>query len=208
MTSVQTQPHGDENATMGVSALVIVVAVISVALRFYTRVFTRAGLKADDWLILLAVVATLLTAVLLLWGTAISPDTVWISQGTDPDYVYTPDDIFYLKLAFVSSVLYFTISGATKLGTLFMYYRIFTVSTAFRYLIFIAGGRVIGWWAGCTMATLTNCIPLELSWIKSKVRIHGTARHESLSCRAVDYTHEKVFVPWVSMGYRIHHGLT
>ncbi|KAL7619733.1 hypothetical protein AAE478_010275 [Parahypoxylon ruwenzoriense] len=28
-----------------------------------------------------------------------------------------------------------------------------------------------------------------------KVRIHGTARHESLSCRAVDYTYEKVFVP-------------
>lgn len=69
MTSVQVQHHVNEDVTMGVKALVIALAVISVALRFYTRIFTCAGLKADDWLILSAVVATLLTAVLLLWGT-------------------------------------------------------------------------------------------------------------------------------------------
>ncbi|XXG95567.1 hypothetical protein Hte_001832 [Hypoxylon texense] len=161
MASVQIQPHGNENATMGVSALAIALAVVSVALRFYTRVFTRAGLKADDWLILSAVVATLLTAVLLLWAG------LWVSENTDPNYVYTPEDIFYLKLAFVTSVLYFTISGATKLGITFMYHRIFAVSTAFHYLTFIAGGLVMGWWVGCTVATLTNCIPLEWSWMNS-----------------------------------------
>ncbi|KAI0841670.1 hypothetical protein F5Y06DRAFT_196621 [Hypoxylon sp. FL0890] len=167
MASVQTEHHGNENATMGVEALVIVLAVISAALRFYTRIFTRGGLKVDDWLILAAVVATLLTAMLLLWGNAVSPDGIWISEGTDPNYVYTPNDILYLKLAFATSVLYFTISGATKLGILFMYYRIFAVSPSFRYLIFIAGGLVIGWWVGCTVATLTNCIPLEWSWLNS-----------------------------------------
>lgn len=68
MAPVQIQAHGNEDATMAVSALVIVLAVLSVALRFYTRIFTRAGLGADDWLIMSAVVATLLTAALLLWG--------------------------------------------------------------------------------------------------------------------------------------------
>lgn len=100
-------------------------------------------------------------------GNSISPAGLWVSENTDPDYVYTPEDIFYLKLAFVTSVLYFTISGATKLGILFMYHRIFAVSRAFHYLTFIAGGLVVGWWVGCTVATLTNCIPLEWSWINS-----------------------------------------
>ncbi|KAI1090181.1 hypothetical protein F5B19DRAFT_494704 [Rostrohypoxylon terebratum] len=167
MASVQIQPNGDENTTMGVSALAIVLAVISVALRFYTRIFTRAGLKADDWLIMTAVIATLLSAVLLLWGNAVSPIGIWVSENTNPDYVYTPGDILYLKLAFITSIFYFTISGATKLGILIMYYRIFFVSTAFRCLIFIASGLVIGWWVGCTVVTLTNCIPLEWSWLNS-----------------------------------------
>jgi hypothetical protein len=81
--------------------------------------------------------------------------------------VYTSQDIFYLKLAFVTSILYFTIAGATKLGILLMYHRIFNISRSFRYQLFVASGMVIGWWIGCTVSTLTNCIPLEWSWINS-----------------------------------------
>jgi Ca2+/H+ antiporter len=66
-----TQEHSDseQNASMGVSGVVIGLAVVSVALRFYTRIFTKAGLKSDDWFIMAAVIATLVTAALLLWGT-------------------------------------------------------------------------------------------------------------------------------------------
>ncbi|OTA95111.1 hypothetical protein M434DRAFT_29146 [Hypoxylon sp. CO27-5] len=165
MITVQIQD--DESGSRGASALVIILCVISVALRFYTRTFTRAGLKADDWLILVAVVGTLLTAALLIWGNTIYPGSIWISEDTDSDYDYKPDAIFVLKLNFVASSLYFTVSGATKLGILSMYYRIFAASTSFRYLIFIAGGLVIGWWVGCTIANLTDCIPIKANWIKS-----------------------------------------
>ncbi|RYP79879.1 hypothetical protein DL769_002712 [Monosporascus sp. CRB-8-3] len=57
MAPVQIQSSWDEHATMAVSALVIVFAVISVALRFYPRISTRTGLGSDDWLILAAVIA-------------------------------------------------------------------------------------------------------------------------------------------------------
>lgn len=73
--------------------------------------------------------------------------------------------MFYLKLSFATSVLYFTIAGATKLGILLMYNRIFSVSAAFRYQVITASLLVIGYWIGCTVATLTNCIPLQWSWI-------------------------------------------
>jgi hypothetical protein len=72
-------------------------------------------------------------------------------------------------LTFVASVLYFTIAGATKLGILCMYYRIFRVNLAFRYQLFLSAALVVGWWVGCTVATLTNCIPLKWSWINGLV---------------------------------------
>jgi len=63
--------------------------------------------------------------------------------------------------------LYFTIAGATKLGILFMYNRIFWVSDGFRYQLYAASGLVLSFWVACTVASFTNCIPLEWSWINS-----------------------------------------
>ncbi|KAI0470515.1 hypothetical protein GGR56DRAFT_660659 [Xylariaceae sp. FL0804] len=164
---IDTPPASEGDSTTGVSGLVIALAVISVALRFYTRFFTKQGLKTDDWLILAAMIATLVTAVLLLWGNAVDPVGLYVSENTDTSYIYTKQDVFYLQLAFASSVFYFTIAGATKLGILAMYYRIFFVSTAFRYQLFLSSILVVGWWIGCSVATLTNCIPLKWSWINS-----------------------------------------
>ncbi|MCJ1325120.1 hypothetical protein MMC10_001782 [Thelotrema lepadinum] len=159
---------GDEQtATVAVGALIIVLAIITVVLRFYTRITTRVGLGWDDWLILVAVVFTLLTAVLLVWGNSIDPTGAIASVNTDPNYVYTPEDVLYTKLSYISSVLYFTIAGSTKLGILLMYRRIFNVDRVFRQQLFVACTLVIGWWIGCTVATLTDCIPLEYTWINA-----------------------------------------
>ncbi|RYP57256.1 hypothetical protein DL769_009602 [Monosporascus sp. CRB-8-3] len=157
--------HG--TAATAASGVVIVLAVLSVALRFYTRLFTKAGLKWDDWLILLAVLSAVITGVLLLWATAVDPDGAWVTSNSDPSYVYTPANIFHLKLAFVASILYFTITSSTKLSILFMYNRLFSVSVSFRHQAFAAGSLVVGFWIGCTVATLTNCQPLEWSWRNS-----------------------------------------
>ena len=48
--------------------VVIVLAIFFVALRFYVRILTKAGLKWDDWLILFAVVLTVVTAAILVYG--------------------------------------------------------------------------------------------------------------------------------------------
>lgn len=59
---------GSDTAATVVGAVVIVLAVIFVALRFYVRITTHVGLKWDDWLILIAVLLFILTAVLVVWG--------------------------------------------------------------------------------------------------------------------------------------------
>ena len=57
-----------DGATIPVGAVVIVLAIFFVALRFYVRILTKAGLKWDDWLILFAVVLTVVTAAILVYG--------------------------------------------------------------------------------------------------------------------------------------------
>jgi hypothetical protein len=157
----------DGTTTMAISAIVIVLAVISVVLRFYTRLFTKAQLKADDWLILLAVLSAVLTGALSIWGNAVDPNSAAAGENSDPNFKYTPEDIFYLKLAFTSSILYFTIAGSTKLSILLMYNRLFSVNQSFRWQLMVVSLLVVGFWVGCTVATLTNCIPLKWSWLNS-----------------------------------------
>lgn len=167
MTNAAPPEDGEPTSTIALGGLVISLAIIFVALRFYIRLSTKVGLWWDDWLLFAAVIATILTAVLVLWGSAVNPHGVWASEGVDPSYPFVDIDVFYVKVTFAASVLYFTIAGSTKLSILLMYHRIFSVSRSFKHLLYTASFMVLGWWIGCTVATLANCIPLKYSWINA-----------------------------------------
>ena len=100
-------------------------------------------------------------------GSAADSTGAAASDTLDPNYAYTSQDIMYMKLTFIASVLYFAIAGSTKLGILLMYYRIFNMDRAFRYQLALAILLVVAWWIGCEVASLTNCIPLQWSWLNS-----------------------------------------
>ncbi|KAK3332972.1 hypothetical protein B0T19DRAFT_398691 [Cercophora scortea] len=157
----------DRTTTMVITGLVIVLAVASVALRLYTRISMRQGIKADDWLILAAVIIALLTVSILLWGNIINPRSVWISENTDPSYTYQPQDHVYLQISFATSALYFTVASTSKLGILVTYNRLFASSRAFRNQLWAAGALVSIFWIGCTEAALLACVPLEWAWANS-----------------------------------------
>jgi hypothetical protein len=160
MSSITTT-EVDDYAAGGV---VIPLAIIFVALRFYTRFITKAGLSWDDWLILVSVIFMAVTAIILIYANAIDSNGVVASQNMDPDYVYTDQDHYYLELSFLPSIFYFTIVGSTKLSILLMYNRVFFVDNVFRHQLIGACILVVSFWIGCTVATLTNCIPLYQSW--------------------------------------------
>lgn len=68
MSNVTPSTDDGGTATIAVGGVVIALALIFVVLRFYIRIISKAGLWWDDWLIAAAVVSTLATAALLLWG--------------------------------------------------------------------------------------------------------------------------------------------
>lgn len=56
------------DVTTAVGAPVAVLALIAVVLRFWTRYFTRAGFRWDDWMILVALLGTIGTDAMVLAG--------------------------------------------------------------------------------------------------------------------------------------------
>ena len=86
------------------------------------------------------------------------------SVAASNDYIYTHADVLYTKLSFINTVLYFILTSATKLSILFMYNRLFSVSSAFRYQVLAVGTLVVAFWVGFTVADLLNCRPLKWTW--------------------------------------------
>ena len=71
----------------------------------------------------------------------------------------------YLKLSFLSSLLYFSVVTAIKASILLLYRRIFSVDRSFRIQSTILGLVVLSFWLAATIAVLANCRPLKYSWI-------------------------------------------
>ncbi|KAI0193649.1 hypothetical protein EV127DRAFT_423819 [Xylaria flabelliformis] len=148
-----------------IAALIILgLGWITVALRFYTRIFARQGLKWDDWLLLLAAITGTTVIALTVSAAVVAPDGNDTTQIFDPNYTETPEDIFYLKINLVTAVIYYTINASVKLSILYMYYRIFHAKSSLRYQLFVTAGLVIGWWIGTTVAQTVNCIPISKYW--------------------------------------------
>lgn len=62
----------NSSGTIVAAAIVAALAVICVALRFYTRIRTKAGIAWDDWWILISLLTSLLIGGLLFWGKSTS----------------------------------------------------------------------------------------------------------------------------------------
>ncbi|KAI1345312.1 integral membrane protein [Xylaria sp. FL0043] len=154
----------DEDAATVTGAVLIGLNIVTVAGRFYTRWFTKAGFGWDDWTILIAMMTGILPGALTIWANSVSKTGPAAASNFDPDYVFTPSDILYTKITFSTTVLYFLITCTTKLSILLLFHRTFAVSRSFKIKIFAAVAVVVVFWISATVADLLNCIPLEWTW--------------------------------------------
>ncbi|KAI1454243.1 hypothetical protein F4805DRAFT_328688 [Annulohypoxylon moriforme] len=155
---------GDDNTSTIIGVLLVILALFSVIFRFYARYHTKAGFGWDDWLILLALITIIISDILVLWANSVDPNGDTVASNTDPSYEYTPEDVLFTKIDYIATILYYTITSATKLSILFMYRRLFSVNSLFRRQVLIVSILVIGFWIGCTVADLLDCIPIEWTW--------------------------------------------
>ncbi|CAG8961554.1 hypothetical protein HYFRA_00006088 [Hymenoscyphus fraxineus] len=149
--------------TSNVSVVLAVLAVLSVALRFWSRKAARVGYAADDWWILFATISMIAVGVVLLWGVRTDPNGGEFIDRDSPTFNYAPHTS-YLKSAFISAILYFVVTTAIKISILLMYRRVFSVGS-FRTHSLIVGALSVAWWLAGTIATIVSCIPIHRLWI-------------------------------------------
>ncbi|KAL1603466.1 hypothetical protein SLS60_005053 [Paraconiothyrium brasiliense] len=154
----------NEDAAQVAGILLIVLDIVTVAGRFYSRWCTKLGFGWDDWTILIALVAGIVPGALTMYASSVSSTGPAAASNFDPNYVFTPADILYTKITFSTSVLYFFITSITKLSILLLLHRLFSISDGFRIQLYIAQGAVVAFWISATVADLLNCNPLEWTW--------------------------------------------
>ncbi|KAI0100953.1 hypothetical protein GGR51DRAFT_575083 [Nemania sp. FL0031] len=172
----------EADSTTGVGAAIAALAIITVVFRFYARYKTRAGLKCDDWLVLvslsvckssrdfksllLQVLVRTTKYILVLYANGVNPTGA--ERASVPSAVdNAPADVLYTKISFIATVLYFAVTASSKLSILFLYNRLFSVSAKFRRHVIVLSCVVIGYWVGTTVADLLNCIPIKYTWVNS-----------------------------------------
>ncbi|KAF2257577.1 hypothetical protein CC78DRAFT_210421 [Lojkania enalia] len=153
-----------EDASQVAGILLIVLDIITVAGRFYSRWITKLCFGWDDWTILIALLIGIVPGALTMWASTISATGAAAASNLDPNHVYTPEDVLYTKITFSTTVLYFFITSITKISILLLFHRIFSISDSMRKYIYIGLAAVVAFWLSATIADLLNCIPLEWTW--------------------------------------------
>lgn len=156
----------DTETTIIVGAIVAVLALVTVILRFFVRYSRRSGYSWDDWLILFSLLTVVTIDAVELYASTVNPNGD-IAASSNGKIEYTPADELYTKISFASTVLYFTLTSTTKLSILFLYNRLFSVNLSFRYRVIALIIVVLGFWIGTVVADLLNCIPLKWTWLNS-----------------------------------------
>jgi hypothetical protein len=80
-----------------------------------------------------------------------------------PTFDYAPHATF-LKVSFITAILYFSVVTAVKISILLMYRRIFSVDY-FRLESLLVGIIVVVWWIVGTIATIISCLPIDRLWM-------------------------------------------
>ena len=80
-----------------------------------------------------------------------------------PTFDYAPHTTF-LKVSFITAILYFSVVTAIKIAILLMYRRIFSVDY-FRLESLLVGIIVVVWWIVGTIATIISCLPIDRLWM-------------------------------------------
>ncbi|KAI0802500.1 hypothetical protein GGR55DRAFT_700984 [Xylaria sp. FL0064] len=147
-------------AIIAIGAVFAALPTLFVALRFYCRLrVTKAGLAADDWLMLSALILNIGMGLMLIIGASLHGLGQPTPQGWEPkDYFWVTDDAEVLteKIFFAFILTQNFAFGFAKLSILYFYRRIFYTRT-FKIVTSVMI-VVVGIWAvGFFFAYLFRC---------------------------------------------------
>ncbi|CAG9951302.1 unnamed protein product [Clonostachys rosea f. rosea IK726] len=156
-----------EDTVMIVGIALGVLSIISVVTRIWARINKKAGLKWDDGMIIVSILAMIVTDVLAVYAIIQHPEGPEAATHATQTEDYSEADQEYTRLTWSLTVVYFFTVSSTKLSIIFLYHRLFFVERTLRRQIWALSIVVICYWFGSTIANLTNCVPMKYMWLNS-----------------------------------------
>ncbi|KAJ8110467.1 hypothetical protein ONZ43_g5862 [Nemania bipapillata] len=161
MAYVSTSEEGrTPGAIIAIGAVFAALPALFVFLRFYCRIrVTKAGLAADDWLMLAAFVLNFGMGLMLIIGASLHGLGQPTPQGWGPkDYFWVTDDAEVLteKIFFAFILTQSVAFGLAKLSILYFYRRIFS-SRTFKIITSVLIVIIGIWSVGFFFAYLFRC---------------------------------------------------
>ncbi|ORY19203.1 hypothetical protein BCR34DRAFT_582383 [Clohesyomyces aquaticus] len=148
-------------AILGSIIPLLLLAIIAVILRFYTRRRLRQPLAVDDWLTLPALVLIFGLTFIMFYG--IGTKTLAYPIAEDDDYLNGHIVVTARRLEYSFLPIFATTNGLVKLSVISFYRRIFTVDKSWRNArsaFFLVAMVLVGMWATAyTFAFMLPCMP-------------------------------------------------
>ncbi|KZF23478.1 hypothetical protein L228DRAFT_238042 [Xylona heveae TC161] len=133
----------------------LVIATISVGLRFGTRFAAKQQLKWDDLLIVLALAFAFGTGILSILACHYGIGKHIYNPAVNIEKV--------LKVLWAYEFLYGAVIPSTKMSIIMFYHRIFPVKSV-TITLSICAFLVIGWWIAIWVTAIVQCIPHSYFW--------------------------------------------
>ncbi|KAI9679254.1 MAG: hypothetical protein M1817_005273 [Caeruleum heppii] len=142
-------------------SVVVTLATIGVFLRVAARLWTKVGLAADDY--------TILVALLMAWGMFVGNYYEGkFGQGKHMIAVSLPDLIQYGKVLWFEDLAYCSTILVIQCSFLLFYRRVFTFQNPrFKLAVIVVGAFALACWVAIFISTLFHCLPIAYNWDKS-----------------------------------------
>ncbi|KAH6973233.1 hypothetical protein EDB80DRAFT_596024 [Ilyonectria destructans] len=141
------------------TTILLILAPVFVALRFWARCYTVAGYGSDDWMMVFALI------IVFVLG-ALNYSAIAHGLGKHVDTLPTHDVITFFKILLAFECVYITAVMVIKLSILQMYMRIFGfASRMFRVSAIIVAGIVVAWWISIFAVCIFQCNPIRKAWL-------------------------------------------
>ncbi|PYH98981.1 hypothetical protein BO71DRAFT_479898 [Aspergillus ellipticus CBS 707.79] len=150
-----------ESGGLALTISMMVIASLSVILRFIAVAKKKRSYGADDLMVMASLLSFYGFTIVATW--AMKQGGVRLPFQILPPAIATSS----LKAYYILPIFSVPAISFAKLSILCLYHRIF-ISRRFRVWVLIVGLSVVLWMVGCLVANLLHCIPPEALWDSSK----------------------------------------
>ncbi|PVH93865.1 hypothetical protein DM02DRAFT_540645 [Periconia macrospinosa] len=154
-------PETRGSLVLGVNVTFSTLVVLFITVRFYSRVFMVKALGVDDWVMLVAAIASIATSIMMCVSTAPRFLTGYHIWDLTPSFARNPSPGGQIGMA--SQLMFITTTMLMKMSVLLTYLRVFPSRTN-KWFCYILMTCTMVMFIVTFFLALFQCIPIQAYW--------------------------------------------